>query len=93
MWKKAKEYMSSIILILAFLGAAAGGVTYFAKASDLEALASSYQFDKNTQRHNAIQERIWKLEEDCKNGCSQAVKEEIKKLKLELKELDRKLKK
>lgn len=91
MWTKIKENMQAIILIAAFLSVCAGGVGYFAKASDHNALAASYKFDKTTQRHNAVQERIWMLEDACKKGCSQAVLNEIKKLKLELKELEREL--
>jgi len=92
MWTKIKGNMQAIILIIVFLGAVGGAQAYFAKARDLNMLAASVNFDRDTARHNSIQERIWALEEQCrKNPCSNAVLNEIKKLRLELRALDRKL--
>ena len=92
MWTKIKANMQAIILIIAFLGACGGAQAYFAKSKDLSMLTASYNFDKDTARHNSVQERIWALEEQCrKSPCSNAVLNEIKKLRLELKALDRKL--
>ena len=101
MWTKIKSNMQAIILIIAFLGAVGGAQAYFAKSKDLDVvnesvamLAASYSFDKDTARHNSVQERIWALEEQCKKSpCSNVVLNEIKKLKLELKALEIKLSK
>lgn len=96
MWSKIKNCMSAILLVAAFLGAAAGGHAYFAKQKDFNELVEAYKFDKTTERHNAIQERIWALEDMCRKTpdlCTQEVKEEIKHLKLELDELKRELSK
>jgi len=93
MWRKIRTNMNAIIIIAAFLGVAFTGHAYFAKSADLNALASSYHFDKTTQRYNAVQERIWMLEGRCqKDGrCPAEILIEINKLKLELKALSREL--
>jgi len=56
MGNKIKENVQAILLIAAFLGVCSGAVTYFATASEFQELKFSYQFDKLTQRHNAVQE-------------------------------------
>jgi len=93
MWRKIRTNMNAIIIIAAFLGVAFTGHAYFAKSADLDALASSYHFDKTTQRYNAVQERIWMLEARCEKdgGCQVEIQVEINKLKLELKVLEREL--
>jgi len=94
MWKRAKEYMGTFILIMGFLAAVAGACTYFAKASDLEELTAAYKLDKVTQRYYAVQERYWMLLKECERDpsqCTPVIKKEIKHLKREMEELKREI--
>ena len=94
MWDKIRTNMQTIVLIAAFIGVSGTACAYFAKSADHNALAASYNYDKTQQRHNAVQERVWALEAECKKStCSSVILEEIKHLKLELQELDRQLRK
>lgn len=92
--KKIRENLGTLVTVCTLVVMIVGAQAYFTKASDFNAFKAEYQFDKDTKRYEAVQERLWALEERCsKNPCSPAIINEIKKLKLELKDLERRLSK
>ena len=91
---KIRENLGTICTVCTLVVMIVGAQAYFAKSADFEAFRAEYQFDKDTKRYEAVQERLWALEARCsQNPCAPAVLNEIKKLKLELKDLERRLSK
>lgn len=94
MSNKILTWVSIAAAIIVVIGASWTAWNYKANAHEFKELEASYQFDKTTQRHNAVQERLWALENLCKNTpaqCSIQVRNEIQKLRLELDALKREL--
>ena len=91
---KIRENLATICTVCTLAVMIVGAQAYFAKSADLKAFRAEYVFDQTTKRYEAVQERLWALEARCnKNPCTQDILNEIKKLRLELKQLDRELNK
>ena len=96
MSKKLLTWVSIAAAAVVVIGSGWTAWNYKANTHEFQELKASYQLDKTTQRHNAVQERLWSLENMCRNTpsqCSAQVKAEMRHLRLELEELKRELSK
>jgi hypothetical protein len=101
---KLKEYLSTIVLVIAVAGGVSGSLAYFAKASELEALRSEVVLTQTRLDQKIVgdqlyetQKAIWALEErnvrhtsDCSQWPDARDREQYKKLKAQLEELQKK---
>ena len=91
-----KNWLGIVAITFALFGSATAGLNYFAKASDLRVVAQAQTYHFKDLERGSIQERIWALErrygnESCCAGWKQADVDEIKRLAVDLKRIEREL--
>lgn len=94
---RLKEYLGIIIALGAVSGIVAGGLAYFAKASDLELVQMRLDQKIVADQTYDTQRAIWAIEErnvkhtsDCSQWPDARDREQYKKLKAQLEELQKK---
>lgn len=94
MFSHMKGLAGGIVGIAALVGLCFTSVSYFATANDLKLVAERLDQKIVTDRINDLQKRIWMLEDRYKDGSMpNEVRDEIRSLKREIDDLQRKLSK
>lgn len=91
-----KQISLSIGILVAIVGSVIGINEYFAKADDLRLVEYRLEQKILNDRYEAIQQRIWQLEDRYGENCNnqpQEIRNEIRKLEQELKRIERELEK
>ena len=100
---KIREYLGTIIALATVAGLLAGGMAYFAKASELkevkeEVVLTQLRLDQKIVSDQAfdVQKQVWALEErnrtypDCREWPDDRDREQYRKLKVQLDDLNKK---
>jgi len=93
---KLRDYLALIIAAAAVIGIVAGGLSYFAKAEDLQLVQMRLDQKIVADQAYDTQKRVWALEErnrefgtDCSRWPDARDREQYRELKVKLEELDK----
>lgn len=94
MFKHMRGIAGGIVGLAALVGLCFTSVNYFATAHDLQLVAERLDQKIVYDRINDLQKRVWMLEDRYKDGSMpREVRDEIRNLKREIEDLQRKLQK
>ena len=94
------KVISTLLILFGLIGGTLGATSYFAKASDLNLVASRLEQKITSDNMMQIQERIWKLEDRyrdketmrvCENKMPTETFEQYRRMKKQLEALEKKL--
>lgn len=94
MCDKIKQILGCLVILFALSGSIYGSFQVFATNARVDFVEQDLKRYKQTQRLNELESRIWKYDDkwgfDCER-CPQEVKDNYRRLKQELRDIERKL--